>query len=82
MRGSLFNRDWLIGCAALVLVFQISIAIVLVSSQQSIATAGPPCAIRYMTLNPNSETPGPIVTPGMYSVWTGEGLSPWDYLAA
>ena len=41
--------------------------------------AGPPCAIRYMTLSPNSEMAGPIVSPGMYSVWTGEGLSPTNW---
>jgi len=32
--------------------------------------AGPPCDIRYMTLNPGSELAGPIVSPGQYMVWT------------
>lgn len=62
---------------ALVLALQASLML-LVSSEQSLAAA-PPCAIRYMTLNPNSEMAGPLVSPGVYSVWTGEGLSPVNW---
>jgi hypothetical protein len=36
------------------------------------AVAQPPCNIRYFVLNPNSEVvPGPLVSPGYYTVWTG-----------
>ncbi len=56
----------------------LAFAISFVPEEQGLAT-GPPCAIRYMTLNPNSEMAGPLVSPGMYSAWTGEGLSPSNW---
>ncbi|HEY5595842.1 MAG TPA: PKD domain-containing protein [Candidatus Bipolaricaulota bacterium] len=33
---------------------------------------GPPCSIRYFTLNPQSSIAGPIVDPGQYMVWTAQ----------
>lgn len=70
---SRFSR-WLM--PSVVLLFALpALLTFLVSSEQSLAAA-PPCAIRYMTLNPNGEMAGPLVSPGMYSVWTGEGRSP------
>ncbi len=68
---------WPIMSVILLFALQASLTL-LVSPEQSLA-AEPPCAIRYMTLNPSSETPGPIVSPGMYAAWTGEGLSPSNW---
>jgi len=59
----------------------LALAIPLIPGEQSLA-AKPPCAIRYMTLNPNSEMAGPIIAPGVYSVWTGEGLSPLSWVVS